>query len=148
MSKKKSDTPEIEPWELKEFRPAPPAGRTDAQAMKKIVRKSFREPILEEEQVYAEINGRRYRLIDIGSFGVGIAVPSLDTFASGSVCAMQLHIGDNTIDFHGEITHTSPGEKTGECHCGVKFVDLDKTTEQKLQNFLTTHHAKLFGRAE
>ncbi len=146
MSKEKSDIPEIEPWELKDFSPA--ASTRDDLALGKIVRESYREPIQEDEQLFARIDGQSYRIIDIGSSGVGIAVSSLAEFPAGTVCAMQLHIGGDTIVLEGTVAHTSPSEKTGEFHCGVKFTGLDKNSERILQKFLTAHHASLFGALE
>jgi len=146
MSKKKSGTEEIAPWELTDL-PAPPIGVNPADAdLQKIIRKHYREPIAEDDPVRGEINGRTHRVCDIGSRGLALIVPSLDSFPAGTAYGITLHIGDNTIALQGKVTHTSPSETSGECHCGIEFIDLSKKDEQTLQHFLTAHHARLFGR--
>jgi hypothetical protein len=146
MTKKKSDPEETTPWELKDL-PAAPAGTgpADASDLQKIIRKNYREPILDDDTVSAEIDGRTHRVCDVGSRGLGLIVPSLDSFLTGAPYSITLHAGDNTIALRGKITHISPSETSGECHCGIEFIDLSKKDEQTLQHFLTAHHARLFG---
>lgn len=142
MSEKKDDLG-IEPWEFKGLPSAPPG--TSALNPKSIVRNSFRQPILEEESVHAEIDGHMYKLIDIGSHGLGIAVPHPAAFSAGARCVLRLHLANGRLDLEGEITHTSPGGESGEYRCGIKLLDMTQANEEKLQQFLTAHHAKLFG---
>lgn len=145
MTKKDSGTEEIAPWELKDL-PVAQAKSNHADAdLQKIIRKNYREPILEDDPVNAEIDGLTHRVCDIGSRGLGLIVPSLETFPAGTPCRVTLHIGDNTITLRAKVTHISPSETSGECHCGMEFIDLDPKDEQNLQHFLATHHAKLFG---
>ncbi|MFA6498919.1 MAG: PilZ domain-containing protein [Desulfurivibrionaceae bacterium] len=145
MTKKERGTEEIAPWELTDL-PIPLAGSSPADAdLQKIIRKNYREPILDDDPVRAEIDGLAHRVCDIGSRGLGLIVPSLDSFLAGTVYSITLHIGDNTITLRGKITHTSPSETSGECHCGIEFIDLSQKDEHALQHFLTAHHARLFG---
>lgn len=145
MSMKKNRPDEITPWELTEL-PVAPAGATPAETdLKKIIRKNYREPILDDDPVCAEVDGATYRVCDIGSRGLGLIVPALDSFPEGSTYSLTLHIDANAISLKGKISHISPSETSGECHCGIEFVALNPTDEQALQTFLTTHHARLFG---
>lgn len=145
MTEKKNGTEEIAPWEFTELHTAP-AGATLADAdLEKIIRKNYREPILDDDPVRAEIDGASHRVCDIGSRGLGLIVPSLDGFPAGAPYSITLHIGDNTLALRGKVTHISPSEISGECHCGIEFIDLSKKDEQTLQHFLTEHHARLFG---
>lgn len=145
MTKKESGTEEIAPWELTGL-PVAPDGATPAHTdLQKIIRKNYREPILDDDPVCAEIDGRTHRVCDIGSRGVGLLVPALGGFLAGTLYDITLHVGDNTIVLQGKVTHISPSETSGECHCGIEFIDLNKKDEQALQHFLSVHHAKLFG---
>lgn len=145
MTEKKNGTGEIEPWEFTALHVVP-AGAPLADAdLQKIIRKNYREPMLDEDQVRAEIEGASHRICNIGSRGLGLIVPSLSGFLAGSSYGITLHIGDNTLALRGKVTHISPSEISGECHCGVEFIDLSKEDEQTLHHFLTEHHARLFG---
>lgn len=145
MTEKKNGTEEIAPWEFTNLQTAP-AGATLADTdLQKIIRKNYREPILDDDPVCAEINDRTHKVCDIGSRGLGLIVPSLDIFLAGTAYSITLHIGDNTIALQGKVTHISPSETSGECHCGIEFIDLSQKDEQTLQQFLTAHHARLFG---
>ncbi|MFH1021212.1 MAG: PilZ domain-containing protein [Pseudomonadota bacterium] len=147
MTKKEHETKEIAPWELTDL-PVAPTGANPVDAdLQKIIRKNYREPILDDDPVCAEIDGFKHLVCDIGSRGLGLIVPSLDGFLSGTAYSITLHIGDNTITLRGKVTHTSPSENSGECHCGIEFIDLSQKDEQTLQHFLTAHHARLFGGA-
>lgn len=145
MTKKENGTEEIEPWELTDL-PVPPAGVTPADTdLKKIIRKNYREPIAEDDPVCAEIDGLTHRVCDIGSRGLGLIIPSRGDFLAGTAYSITLHIGDNTVTLRGKVTHISPSEPSGECHCGIEFIELSQQDEQTLQHFLTAHHARLFG---
>lgn len=144
-TKKKNGIEETAPWELTEL-PVAPAGANPADAdLKKIIRKNYREPIGEDDAVYAEIDGLIQRVCDIGSRGLGLIVPALDSFLAGTPYSITLHIGDNAIALRGKVTHISPSETSGECHCGIEFIDLSQKDEHALQHFLTAHHARLFS---
>ena len=145
MTKKKNGAEEIAPWELTDLPAAPTGTTTTAADLQKIIRKNYREPILDDDPINAEIDGLPHRVCDIGSRGLGLIVASLDGFLAGTPHSITLHIGDNTITLQGRVTHISPSETSGECHCGIEFIDLKQKDEQTLQYFLTAHHARLFG---
>jgi len=146
MTKKKNGTEETEPWELADVLAAPRgANAVDAADLKKIIRKNYREPIADDDLASAEIDGRTLRVCDIGSHGLGLIVPSLGGFLAGTPYSITLHIGDNAIALRGKVTHVSPSETSGECHCGIEFIDLKPKDERILQHFLIAHHARLFG---
>lgn len=144
MSKGKKDLNGIEPWEFKGLPSPPPDAAASAFNPKNIVRKSFRQPILEEESVHVEIDGQTYRVIDIGSHGLGIAVPHPATLNQGLRCALRLYLADKRLELQGEVSHTSPGNESGEYRCGIKLMEMSPPNEEKLQQFLSAHHATLF----
>lgn len=143
MSKDK-DVNEIEPWEFKGLPAASPdaAGSSNPES---IVRKSFRHPI-EKETVYAEIDDRMYKIVDITSHGLGMVVSHPAAFSAGMRCDLRLHLPEGRLNMRGEITHTSSSNKSGEYRCGVMLLDMNPHNEQKLQQFLDAHHARLFGK--
>lgn len=146
MTKKKSEPEETTPWELTDL-PVAPVGAKPADAdLKKIIRKNYREPILDDDTVCAEIDGHIHRVCDVGSRGLGLIVPSLGGFLTGTAYNVTLHVGDNTIALRGKVSHISPSEISGECHCGIEFIDMNQKDEHTLQHFLATHHARLFGK--
>lgn len=145
MDKKKTGHVETVRWELTEL-PVAPAGTKPANAdLPKIIREKYREPIVADDQIYVEINGRNYRICDIGNRGLGITIPSFGGFLAGSVHTVMLHIDGKTISLQGIVTHVSPLENSGESHCGIEFIGMSQDDGQILQNFLTAHHARLFG---
>lgn len=145
MTKKESETEEIVPWELTGLPVAPTEASSADADLRKIIRSNYREPILDDDQVCAEIDGRSHRICDVGSRGLGLIIPTLGSLLAGTVYSITLHIGDYTVNLRGKVTHTSPSETSGECHCGIEFIDLSHTDERTLQQFLTAHHARLFG---
>lgn len=146
MTKKKAGHEEPEHWELTEL-PVAPAGATPTDAdLQKIIRKNYREPIVDDDPVCAEINGRTHRVCDIGSSGLGLIVPSFGGFLAGSLHAITLHLDKDTLTIQGTVTHVSPIETSGECHCGIEFTDLGEKDAQALQHFLTAHHASIFDK--
>lgn len=146
MTKKKTGHEEPAHWELTEL-PVAPAGTNPAdEDLQKIIRKNYREPIIDDDPVFAEINGRTHRVCDIGNRGLGLIVPCFGGFLAGSLHAVTLHLGKKTISLQGTVTHVSPIEASGECHCGIEFIGLNPEDEHTLQHFLTTHHASLFDK--
>lgn len=141
MATKKSNRTEIEPWELKDM----PVGAGAENPPIDIIRQNYREPISSDDLVRAEINGTVYPVNDMGSRGLGITVPSLDSFKTGSPCRILLHIGDNTLELNGTIAHTSPSEATGDCRCGIDITKVPANQQTLLQQFLLAHHERLFG---
>ena len=145
MDKKKTGHVGPVRWELKDL-PAAATGHKPAGAdLSEIIREKYREPIVADDQIYAEINGRNHRISDIGNRGLGIIIPSFGGFLAGSVHSVTLHIDGKIISLQGIVAHVSPHESSGECHCGIEFIGMSQKDEQILQNFLTTHHARLFG---
>lgn len=145
MTKKTSGTEDITPWELTGLPAAPDGANPAATDLQKIIRKNYREPIAEDDPIRAEIDGRSHRVCDIGNRGLSLIVPSLDTFQTGTPHRITIQIGDDTITCRGKVTHISPSETSGECHCGIEFLDLSKKDEHTLQHFLAAHHARLFA---
>lgn len=145
MTKKRIEPDEIVPWELKAL-PVAPAGANPADTdLKKIIRKSYRTPIVYPDPVSVEINGRPHQVCDISSHGLGLIVPPFGGFLAGSLHDIILHVDQKTLYLQGTVTHVSSLETPGECLCGIKFIDLNQKDEHTLQQFLAAHRTRLFG---
>ena len=143
MADKDREIPEIEPWEMKKA-PSQPGDSAADLDLKNIIRNSFREPILPEDSIYAEIDGQSYQVVDIGSHGLGLTVPSKNSLKTETTYDLTLHIGENSLVFITKIAHISACDDSGMCQCGIKIMDMTKDLELKLQQFLIEHHEKLF----
>ena len=144
MTDKDHDIPEIEPWEMKNPPSQPSESAANDFNLKSVIRNSFREPILHEDSIYAEIENQRYQVANIGSQGLGIIVPDQNNLKTAITSELTLHIGENSLVFTVKITHISPCDESGQCHCGIKIMDMSEELELKLQQFLVEQHAKLF----
>ncbi|HIJ79239.1 MAG: PilZ domain-containing protein [Desulfobulbaceae bacterium] len=144
MTDKERNIHEIEPWELKKAPRQPQDSVADDSNLKSIIRHSFREPILPEDSIFAEIAGQRYQVVDIGSQGLGITTPDKSRLQTETSYEFKLYIGENSLVFMAKIAHISPCDESGQYHCGVKIIDMSRDIELKLQQFLLEHHAKLF----
>ncbi len=146
MSEKKKDTPEVEPWELKESSIDLTGAKTEAKVLEEIMRRSFREPILDDDGVTVEIKGKRYEVLDVGSRGIGINIPSKDVLSPGAAYEVTLIVGGKNLTLQGQVAHITPeAEGSSNCHCGIELTNMSDDAEKTLQEFLIQHHTKLFG---
>ncbi len=146
MTKKTSGHEDPAHWELTELPVAPAGAKPADDNLQEIIRKNYREPIIDDDPVSVEINGRTHRVCDIGNRGLGLIVPCFGGFVAGSLHAFTLQLSKKSISLQGTVTHVSPIEASGECHCGIEFIGLSPEDEHTLQNFLTAHHARLFNK--
>ena len=144
MTEKDPDIPEIEPWEMKKAPRQPGESAANDFDLRSIIRNRFREPILPEDSIYAEIDGQNFQVIDIGSQGLGLTTSEPNSLKAETTYNITLHIGENSLVFMVKITHISPCDESGQCHCGLKITNMTKDLELKLQQFLVEQHAKLF----
>lgn len=144
----KTDDPEIKPWEM--TAPHPPAGATRAENARiaEITRHSFRGPVSDADQITLEINGRHYQVVDIGSHGIGIALPDNTTLAKGERCAVNLLLQGQRLALQGAVKHISEDAEAGLFHCGIELLDLSREAEQQLQAFVLRQRHSLFARKD
>ncbi|OGQ87652.1 MAG: hypothetical protein A2512_13105 [Deltaproteobacteria bacterium RIFOXYD12_FULL_56_24] len=145
MTKEKIEPDEIVPWELTDLPVAPVGTKLTDADLQKIIRKNYREPIVDDDAVFAKIDGHTHRVYDIDNRGLGLIVPSHDVFLAGASCNITLHLGDDTIALRGKATHVSPHGISGECLYGIEFIDVNEKDEHTLKQFLTDHHARIFS---
>lgn len=144
MSRKENKGPEVLSWEMKR----PPADMfIDLGLPKEISRQCFREPIAPEEEITARLNGQNFRVIDIGSRGIGISLSSRDDLTLGQELDITITLDEQLIRMRGKIVHISQKPEEGKYHCGIEFADLADETKKQLEEFIQKHHAELFGQS-
>jgi c-di-GMP-binding flagellar brake protein YcgR len=144
MSHKENKDPEVPSWEMKR----PPADMfIDLGLPKEISRQSFREPIAPEEEITARLSGQNFRVIDIGSRGIGISLSSRDELTQGQEFDITITLDEKLIRIRGKIVHISQEPEEGNYRCGIEFVDLAEETKKQLEEFIQKHHAELFGQS-
>ena len=146
MDKKNKTSSEIEPWEI----PAPPTKPAEndleiQEKLKKITRRSFRGAPEGSDSAIAKVNNKYYEIVNIGSHGIGIALPPVDkeSFTVGENCQVTVKLSNEVvISSSGRIMHIS--QHTDDQHfCGIDLFDLSSAEEQKLQVFIQKKRAKL-----
>lgn len=145
MSRKENEGPEVLSWEMKR----PPADMfIDLGLPKEISRQCYREPIAPEEEITARLNGRNFRVIDIGSRGIGISLSNRDDLPQGRELDITITLNEKLIHISGRIVHISQEPEEGSYRCGVLFIDLAEETKRELEEFIQKHHAELFGQSQ
>ncbi len=102
-----------------------------------IVRKSFRVPVKDSQNVRVTISNTQYPVLDICLDGIGIALEDSSAFAIDKILKnCELNIFDVTIkDLNGRIVHFSltPAK---DCHCGIQWVDMKQKTADKISKIV------------
>ncbi len=99
----------------------------------KIVRKTFRIPIEDKEDIWVVINKKRYAVLDISLYGIGITLEKDSTFTiEQALLNCELNAFDVSIKkLKGQIVHLTSSKK-GKWQCGVRWIDMEKETEDKI----------------
>jgi len=99
----------------------------------KIVRKTFRIPIEDKEDIWVVINKKRYAVLDISLYGIGITLEKDSTFTiEQALLNCELNVFDVSIKkLKGQIVHLT-SSKGGKWQCGVRWIDMEKETEDKI----------------
>ena len=144
MKRKDSKGSDLDPWVMKEPRkkPAGASDDTDKKAQK-TTRKSFRGPVARSDAAEVQIGKKRYRLVDIGNKGIGIALQKPDALTVGETHTMKLLLQKQSLELQGIVKHISPSA-SDHYLCGIELLNLDKDAEQKLQSFLQHKRDQLF----
>ena len=146
MKRKNKKGSEIEPWEMQEppKKPASASGDEMAQEMETITRKSFRGEVSESDAAEAQINGVGYQVVDIGSRGIGIALPHPESLSVDETYTVNLLLHGKSFSLEGKVKHISPSA-SDQYLCGIELLNVDDEVEQRLLTFLNRKRAQLFG---
>lgn len=113
--------------------------------LKEIVRKYFRLPASNPNEVKMQINDHQYDIIDIASEGIGIHLPLPGIFsASKGLNSLKLTVQGRIFKLHGEVVHISSYEH-GNYLCGIKFIDQDEESKHIISEYIKINRAKLFS---
>jgi hypothetical protein len=146
MNRKKSDSIEFEVDDIEE-----PLNKTvyvsleNNLELKGIVRKYYRLPVSNPDEVKVQINDQQYDIIDILSRGIGIHLPQLGIFSVGDeLDSINLTVQGRIFKLHGEVIHISPYEQ-GNYRCGIKFINQDEESERIIGEYIKINRTKLFS---
>ena len=113
--------------------------------LKEIVRKYFRLPASNPDEVKVKINDQQYDIIDIASEGIGIHLPRPGIFSAGKeLNSLKLTVQRRIFKLYGEVVHISSCEH-GNYLCGIKFIDQDEESERIISEYIKINRAKLFS---
>ncbi|MCD4798251.1 MAG: PilZ domain-containing protein [Methanosarcinales archaeon] len=148
MNSKNSDGIEFEVEDIEEFLNKTVYVSLDNNLESKaIVRKYFRLPVSNPDEVKVKINDQQYDIIDILSEGIGIHLPRPGIFSVGKeLNSIKLTFQGGIFKLHGEVVYISPYEQ-GNYRCGIKFIDQDQDKESKriISEYIKINRAKLFS---
>ena len=102
-----------------------------------IVRKSFRIPIEDKENVWVLINKKRYSVRDISTCGVGILLENNSRFIiEQALLNCEFSIFNVSIKkLNGKIVHLS-FDKGGNLQCGIQWIDMEKKIADQISEIV------------
>ncbi len=147
MNSKNSDSIEIEVEDIEEsLNKTVYVPLENNLELKGIVRKYFRLPVSNQDEVKVQINDQQYDIVDILSWGIGIHLPRPEIFSVGEeLDSIKLTVQRRIFRLHGGVVHISPYEY-GNYRCGIKFIDQDEESERIISEYIKINRTKLFSR--
>lgn len=116
-----------------------------APATKPVIRESFRIPAGEHIDMEVVVNGKIYKLVDIGTRGIGIALDNPDVLPNtDDLHDIQLRFEDEKLELKGMIVHISP-DTLDTYLCGIELVEIDVASEKKLHKYLQKFRSGIFS---
>ena len=114
--------------------------------LKEIVRKYFRLPASNLDEIKIQINDQQYDIIDILSDGIGIHLPLPRIFSVGEVLnSIKLTVQEEIFKLYGKVVHISSYEH-GNYHCGIKFINQHEESERSISEYIRINRVKMFSR--
>lgn len=114
------------------------------QSNKQVIRQSFRLPVAYCKDVLLKITDQSYEIVNIGSRGIAFyPADKTNKFkVDTSLHPIVLQLQNDTIKVQGQIVHvsTSGSKKI----CGMKFVDMQKESEESLVAYIHNTTASIF----
>jgi len=110
-----------------------------------IIRHSYRGPVDQEADVFLVVEEKRFKVLDIGSRGIGIALQEPEELTVGQKLSMTLHLEGRSFPLEGVVKHVSPDTDGETYQCGIELQRLDRKTEEALQAFVLSARSHLLG---
>lgn len=109
-----------------------------------IVRKSFRVPLENTQDVWVRINDRRYSVLDINFNGVRIAIEGQAGFnIEQAFTHCEFNLFDLSIKgLSGKVVHRSLNETKG-WQCGILWTDLHMRDAERILEIVSTMKKQL-----
>jgi len=132
MSQKDNEVLEIE--EIPNEHPDKETGRT-----------LYRMPVQGENNYAVIIDTIKYPLLDVSSGGIRISIKAETSIAAkGTISACELILNEETFGgLQGEVVHYSLDDE-GSWVCGIKWLNVDRDTEEKIDGMLMYLRKELF----
>ena len=113
-------------------------------SLPEIVRKSFRVPVEDNENIWVVINAKRYSLLDISLGGIGIVLDDTSAFTVAQTLKnCELNIFDVSIkELNGRVVHLSSDFGTA-LHCGIEWIDMQEKRAGQISKIIETMKKKL-----
>ena len=103
------------------------------KTLPEIVRKSFRIPVEDTEDVWVVIDKSRYPVLDICLDGIGIVLENNSVFTIEQAllnCELNIY-GESIKDLNGKVVHFFSRRKK-DWQCGIQWIDMEKRTADQI----------------
>ncbi len=112
----------------------------------RIVRKSFRIPVVSIQDIWVEIDSEKYTIVDIGEGGISIALKANSQFQLDQrLNDCKLHLEGEVIqNLNGLIVHFSSDLDNGWQY-GIQWLEIKKDSIEKLSKIIKKLKAKLLN---
>ncbi len=120
-------------------------GAAGKEMAEDVIRKSFRLPQSESENVVIKVNDSVYEIVDLSPCGVGVRLSKDGDFPStGEKVALEIIMLGKKYSLAGKIVHMSP-DYSNQYLCGIKFVKPKKAFSKELESYLKNDRLHLFA---
>ncbi len=115
-------------------------------SLPKIIRKSFRVPIEDDENAWAVINAKRYPIRNISLEGVGIVLDDTSVFSiEQTFTHCELNIFNASIkELNGRVVHLS-SDLGKVLQCGIEWIDLEEQLTDEILTIVQNMKDKLLN---
>jgi c-di-GMP-binding flagellar brake protein YcgR len=111
--------------------------------LEQIIREIYRVPITKNDNISAQINGENFEVVNLGSHGVGIRTPRGSFSVDDDVREIKLMLKGEILRFSGKVVHVT-SYKADTYLCGIRLIDMDEVSQQKLLDCVYRIRANLF----
>lgn len=111
--------------------------------LEQIIREIYRVPINQNDNISVQMDGKNYDVVNLGSHGIGIRIPQGAFSVDDTIPDIKLMLKGEILRFKGKVVHVST-YKADTYLCGVRLVDMDEVSKQKLLDCVYRIRANLF----
>lgn len=114
--------------------------------LEQIIRQIYRIPITETDDVSVKINGEKHEVVNLGSHGIGVLLKQADSLdVNNQTHDVDLRLNGERLLLKGKIVHVTP-YSADHYLCGMKLINLDDASQEKLLACVYRIRANLFNR--